>query len=381
MSVDVDALLALTVAKQIPLEKLINTIENFVTEAYLELPDAMPKGRSVLDRTTGEILIHVPLFNEDGIYTETITHMPEGFDRTIKQVVRKALKEKMRAIKDADVVSQFSANVGDIISGVVLQGRDTSVIYVDLGGAEGKVPAHEAVPGENYKHGDRIKAFVVNVAQGEKGPEITLSRTHPMFVKSLFALEVPEINEGVVEIVGVSREPGARSKVSVRATRTGVSPKGALIGPGGARSQAVINELNGEKIDIIDYSEDPAVYVANALAPARVTSVEVVDAQAKSAKVVVPDFQLSLAIGRDGQNARLAARLTGWRIDIHPDNPVERILKPSEVAAKAAREAQKMAEAQAAAIETARILAELNAQVERPVGSDQSQFGDEPAGE
>lgn len=381
MSVDVEALLALTVEKQIPLEKLINTIENFVTEAYLERPDAMPKGRSVLDRTTGEILIHVPLFNEDGIYTETITHMPEGFDRTIKQVVRKALKEKMRAIKDADVVSQFSANVGDIISGVVLQGRDSSVIYVDLGGAEGKVPAHEAVPGEIYKHGDRIKAFVVNVAQGEKGPEITLSRTHPMFVKSLFALEVPEINEGVVEIVGVSREPGARSKVSVRATRTGVSPKGALIGPGGARSQAVINELNGEKIDIIDYSEDPAVYVANALAPARVTSVEVVDAQAKSAKVVVPDFQLSLAIGRDGQNARLAAKLTGWRIDIHPDNPVERILKPSEVAAKAAREAQKMAEAQAAAIETARILAELGAQGEHPVGSDESQFGDEPAGE
>ena len=143
MSVDVDALLALTVQKNIPLEKLINTIENFVTEAYLALPDAMPKGRSVLDRMTGEILIHVPLFNEEGVYTETITHMPEGFEQTIKQVVRKALKEKMRALKDADVVNQFSGNVGDIISGVVLQGRDTSVIYVDLGGAEGKVPANE----------------------------------------------------------------------------------------------------------------------------------------------------------------------------------------------------------------------------------------------
>ena len=365
MSVDVDALLALTVEKNIPLEKLINTIENFVTEAYVALPDAMPKGRSVLDRTTGEILIHVPLFNEEGVYTETITHMPEGFEQTINQVVRKALKEKMRALKDADVVNQFSGNVGDIISGIVLQGRDTSMIYVDLGGAEGKVPANEAVPTESYKHGDRIRAFVVNVAQGEKGPEITLSRTHPLFVKSLFALEVPEIKDGVVEIMGVSREPGQRSKVAVRATRSGVSPKGALIGPGGARSQAVINELHGEKIDIIDYSEDPAVYVANALAPARVTSVEVVDLEAKSAKVIVPDFQLSLAIGKDGQNARLAARLTGWRIDIHPDKPVERLVKPSEAAAKAERDAQKaIAEAEAkaaAAAETARILAELNA--------------------
>jgi len=381
MSVDVDALLALTVEKQIPLEKLINTIENFVTEAYLALPDAMPKGRSVLDRTTGEILIHVPQFNEEGIYTETITHMPEGFDKTIKQVVRKALKEKMRALKDADVVQQFSGNVGDIISGVVLQGRDASVIYVDLGGAEGKIPANEAVPGEVYKHGDRIKAFVVNVTQGEKGPEITLSRTHPLFVKSLFALEVPEIKDGVVEIMGVSREPGARSKVAVKANRSGVSPKGALIGPGGTRSQAVINELHGEKIDIIDYSEDPAIYVANALAPARVASVEVVDLEAKSAKVIVPDFQLSLAIGKDGQNARLAARLTGWRIDIHPDNPVERLLKPSEIVAKQARDAEKARLAQeaaeAAAAQTARILAEMQAAQASEVG----QFGTTQASE
>lgn len=381
MSVDVDALLALTVEKQIPLEKLINTIENFVTEAYLALPDAMPKGRSVLDRTTGEILIHVPQFNEEGIYTETITHMPEGFDKTIKQVVRKALKEKMRALKDADVVQQFSGNVGDIISGVVLQGRDASVIYVDLGGAEGKIPANEAVPGEVYKHGDRIKAFVVNVIQGEKGPEITLSRTHPLFVKSLFALEVPEIKDGVVEIMGVSREPGARSKVAVKANRSGVSPKGALIGPSGARSQAVINELHGEKIDIIDYSEDPAIYVANALAPARVASVEIVDLEAKSAKVIVPDFQLSLAIGKDGQNARLAARLTGWRIDIHPDNPVERLLKPSEIAAKQARDAEKARLAQeaaeAAAAQTARILAEMQA----AQASEGGQFGTTQASE
>jgi N utilization substance protein A len=153
-----------------------------------------------------------------------------------------------------------------------------------------------------------------------------------MFVKMLFALEVPELRENIVEIIGVSREAGQRSKVSVRSHRNGVSPKGALIGPMGARSKAVTDELNGEKIDIVDYSTDPAEYVASALAPAQVTSVEIVDLENRSAKVVVPDFQLSLAIGNDGQNARLAARLTGWRIDIHPDNPVERIRKPSELA-------------------------------------------------
>lgn len=332
MSVDVDALLAMTLEKGIPLEKLINSIEQTVTEAYGELPDALPQGRAVLNRQTGEILIHVPQFDEAGIYTETSTHSPEGFAIKIKSLVRKVLKEKMRAMNDAGIVAEFTGSVGDIISGIVQQGRDQNIIYVDLGRVEGKIPLAEQVPTENYKHGDRIKAYVVDVRQGEKGPEVTLSRTHPMFVKMLFALEVPELKDRVVEIVGVSREAGQRSKVSVRSNRAGVSPKGALIGPAGARSKAVMDELHGEKIDIVDFAEDPATYVANALAPARVTSVEIVDLAARSAKVIVPDFQLSLAIGKDGQNVRLAVKLTGWRMDIHPDNPVERLLKPSEIA-------------------------------------------------
>ena len=331
MSVDVDALIALTIAKEIPLEKMISAIENAVTEAYLELEDAKPQGRAVLNRVDGEILIHVPQFNDEGIYTETITHMPEGFEQVIKSLTRKEIKQRMRAAKDADVVEEFSATVGDVISGVVQQGRDATLVYVDLGRVEGKIPPNEQVPTESYVHGQRIKCFVVDVKQGLKGPEITLSRTHPLLVKALFTLEVPELKDRIVEIVGVSREPGFRSKVSVRSHRAGVSPKGALIGSVGARAKAVMDELNGEKIDIVDYSENPAVYVANALAPAKVTSCEVVDLESKSAKVIVPDYQLSLAIGKDGQNARLAARLTGWRIDIHPDNPVERIEKPKPV--------------------------------------------------
>lgn len=332
MSVDVDALLAMTVEKGIPLEKLINSIEQTITEGYSELPEAMPQGRAVLNRQTGEILVQVPQFDGEGIYSGTISDMPDGFELKIKSLVRKVLKEKMRAMNDAGIVAEFTGSVGDIISGVVQQGRDSTIIYVDLGRVEGKIPLNEQVPTEHYKHGDRIKAYVVDVRQGEKGPEVTLSRTHPMFVKMLFALEVPELKDRVVEIVGVSREPGQRSKVSVRSNRSGVSPKGALIGPLGARSKAVMDELNGEKIDIVDFSEDPALYVASALAPARVTSVEIVDLEARSAKVIVPDFQLSLAIGKDGQNVRLAVKLTGWRMDIHPDNPVERLRKPSEIA-------------------------------------------------
>ena len=245
MSVDVDALIALTIEKEIPLEKMISAIENAVTEAYLELEDAKPQGRAVLNRVDGEILIHVPQFNDEGIYTETITHMPEGFEQVIKSLTRKEIKQRMRAAKDADVVEEFSATVGDVISGVVQQGRDATLVYVDLGRVEGKIPPNEQVPTESYVHGQRIKCFVVDVKQGLKGPEITLSRTHPLLVKALFTLEVPELKDRIVEIVGVSREPGFRSKVSVRSHRAGVSPKGALIGPVGARAKAVMDELNG----------------------------------------------------------------------------------------------------------------------------------------
>ena len=328
MPVEMSALIPIIAEKQIPLEKLINQIENAVAAKYAEQPDAKAGGRAVLNRQTGEIVIWTSIFNEEGIFVESVIHEIEGFDQLAEREARKTIKQAMRDANDAIIVGEFAATVGDVISGVVQQGRDKEVIYVDLGRVEGKIPPNEQVPTESFKHGDRIKAFVVDVKQGEKGPEITLSRTHPALVKALFALEVPEVKDRTVEIVGIARESGARTKISVRSHRAGVSPKGALIGPGGVRSRAVIDELQGEKIDIVDFSEDPATYVAAALAPSKVSSVEVVDLESKSAKVVVPDYQLSLAIGANGQNARLAARLTGWRIDIHPDNPVARIARP-----------------------------------------------------
>ncbi len=175
------------------------------------------------------------------------------------------------------------------------------------------------MPGEDYQHGTRIKCLVVSVRKGMRGPQITLSRSHPNLVKKLFALEVPEIADGTVEISAIAREAGHRTKIAVWTDAQGVNAKGACIGPMGQRVRNVMSELHGEKIDIVDWSEDPQELVANALSPARVNSVEIVDEAAKSARVVVPDYQLSLAIGKEGQNARLAARLTGWRIDIHSD--------------------------------------------------------------
>jgi len=206
------------------------------------------------------------------------------------------------------------------VAGVVQQGRDPRTVLVDVGGTEAVLPQHEQVPTETYTHGERIRAYVLDVSRGPKGPSITLSRTHPNLVRKLFALEVPEVADGSVEIAALAREAGHRTKVAVRATVPGLGAKGACIGPMGARVRAVMAELRGEKIDIVDFSEDPATFVAHALSPARVTSAEVVDEKARQVRAVVPDYQLSLAIGKEGQNARLAAKLTGAKIDIQPDS-------------------------------------------------------------
>lgn len=313
------ALTSLTTERDIPLDRLITAIEIAVKAAYVSTDEAKPYAHAKLDRDTGEIRILVPIFGEDGEKIDEIVDEPTGFSRVATSTARQIIKEKMRESKDAEIVGEFTASVGDIVSGVIQQGRDHRMVYIDLGRVEGKIPPHEQVPGEIYTHGERIKCFVVEVKQGTRGPEVALSRSHPALVKQLFALEVPEIRERVVEVMGIAREAGHRTKIAVRTHRAGVSPKGSLIGPMGARARAVMDELHGEKIDIVDWSEDPAAYVGNALAPARITSVEVVNLESRSAKVVVPDYQLSLAIGKDGQNARLAARLTGWRIDIHSD--------------------------------------------------------------
>ncbi len=323
MHVEMSALIALTTEKGIGLEQLIQAIEIGVLAAYNQTDEAKRHARAFLDRESGEIQILVPQFNDIGEKIGDEPDVPTGFSRIATSTARQIIKLKMRETNDASIVGEFTGNVGDVISGVVSQGRDPKMINVNLGRTEGRIPPQEQVPGEIYNHGDRIKCFVVEVKQGLKGPEIMLSRSHPALVKQLFAFEVPEIADRIVEIMAVAREAGHRTKVAVKSHRAGVSPKGSLIGPMGSRARAVMDELHGEKIDIVDWSEDPAIFIGHALAPAKVVSVEITDLATRSAKVIVPDYQLSLAIGKDGQNARLAARLTGWRIDIHPDNPLD----------------------------------------------------------
>jgi N utilization substance protein A len=253
---------------------------------------------------------------------------PEGFGRIAATTARQVMLQRFRDAENERTYGEFSTREGDIVAGVIQRDSRANargLVVVRMGSetkaSEGVIPVAEQVPGESYDHGNRVRCYVLGVTRGTREPLITLSRTHPNLVRKLFALEVPEIADGSVEIVAVAREAGHRSKIAVASRVPGLNAKGACIGPMGQRVRNVMSELSGEKIDIIDYDEDPARFVANALSPAKVVSVTVIDQTARAARVVVPDFQLSLAIGKEGQNARLAARLTGWRIDIRGDSP------------------------------------------------------------
>jgi N utilization substance protein A len=235
---------------------------------------------------------------------------------------RQVILQRLRDAEHDITFGEYSGREGDIVAGIVqadAQATARGLVLVDIGKVEAVLPPPEQVPGEQYTHGSRLRCYVVGVSRGMRGPQVTISRTHPNLVKKLFALEVPEIADGSVEIMAVAREAGHRTKIAVRPTVDGLNAKGACIGPMGQRVRNVVAELHGEKIDIIDWADDPATFVGNALSPAHAISSVVVDHATHAVRVVVPDFQLSLAIGREGQNARLAARLTGHRIDIHSD--------------------------------------------------------------
>jgi len=319
MDIDLSILRMLEREKEIKFEVLVEAIEQALLTAYHKTPGAIEDARVVLDRKNGHVVVLAAELDEDGEKIGEFDDTPDGFGRIAATTAKQIMVQRLRDAEDEIKYGEFSAKEGDIISGVIQQGRNPDDVMVDLGKIEGLLPASERVPGENYSHGTRIRCLVLSVRRGMRGPQITLTRSHPGLVKKLFALEVPEIAGGQVEIAAIAREAGHRTKIAVRSTVSGVNPKGACIGPMGQRVRNVMSQLSGEKIDIVDWSDDPAEMVANALSPAQVKSVRVVDAAAKSAHVVVPDFQLSLAIGKEGQNARLAARLTGWRIDIHSD--------------------------------------------------------------
>ena len=320
MDIDMSILRMLEREKEISFDVLVEAIEQALHTAYQKTPGAYEEARVELDRKTGHVTVMAAELDDDGNKIGEFEDTPAGFGRIAATTAKQIMLQRLRDAEDDIKFGEFSGREGDIVSGVIQQGRNPDDVMVDLGRLEALLPPGERVPGERYEHGTRIKCLVVSVRKGMRGPQITLSRSHPNLVKRLFALEVPEIADGSVEIAALAREAGHRTKIAVIARGQGVNAKGACIGPMGQRVRNVMAELHGEKIDIVDWSEDPATLVASALSPARVTSVEVVDAATRSARVVVPDFQLSLAIGKEGQNARLAARLTGWRIDIRSDD-------------------------------------------------------------
>lgn len=321
MDIDLSILRMLEREKEISFDVLVEAIEQALLTAYHKTPGAQQTARVVLDRKSGHVTVLVRETDEEGNHVgDEYDDTPQGFGRIAATTAKQIMLQRLRDAEDDLRFGEFSGKEGDIISGVIQQGRNPDDVMVDLGKLEAMLPVSERVPGEIYSHGTRIKCLVVSVRKGMRGPQITLSRSHPSLVKKLFALEVPEIADGTVEIAAIAREAGHRTKIAVKSTASGVNAKGACIGPMGQRVRNVMAELHGEKIDIVDWSDDPAELVAHALSPARVNSVEVVDLAARSARVVVPDFQLSLAIGKEGQNARLAARLTGWRIDIRSDD-------------------------------------------------------------
>jgi transcription termination/antitermination protein NusA len=322
VSVDITALRSIEREKEIPFATLMDALETALLTAYKHTAHSMPHARVAIDRKTGEVIVWAQEIGPDGEIEEEYDDTPTDFGRVAAMTARQVILQRLRDAEHDQTFGEYSGREGDIVTGVVqadAQAAQRGLVLVDIGKVEAVLPLSEQVPGENYTHGTRLRCYVVGVTRGMRGPQVTVSRTHPNLVKKLFALEVPEIADGSAEIVDVAREAGHRSKIAVRTTVAGLNAKGACIGPMGQRVRNVVAELHGEKIDIVDWDPDPATYVGNALSPAHAIESRVVDPVTQSVRVVVPDFQLSLAIGREGQNARLAARLTGWRIDIHSD--------------------------------------------------------------
>ncbi len=318
----VNALQALAEDRGISVDKLYGIMANALESAYKRTPDAFEFAWVTIDPSTFDIGVFAQDIDEYGEpYGPELDVTPENFGRiaaqTTKQILMQGIREEEREMK----YEEYAGREGDIVTGIVQQ-SDSRYTLLDLGRVEALLPQAEKVSsGPRIEGGARVKAYIVEVRRTAKGPQIVVSRTHPGLIKRLFELEVPEIADGIVEIKACAREPGHRTKISVSSNDQNVDPVGACVGARGSRVRMVVNELNGEKVDIIPYTEDAYEFVAKALSPAKVKEV-LIDYDTGTAEVIVPDFQLSLAIGKEGQNARLAHRLTGWRIDIKSETQI-----------------------------------------------------------
>jgi len=312
----IEALRELEKEKGIKMEAIIDALKVAFVSVYKNNYNEDYQVRVSIDIKTGEIKIFRILEEdeESGETGDEVEVTPDNFGRIAAQTAKQVMKQRIKEAEREVMYEEFKDRVGDLVTGIVQQ-NDTRFTLVDLGRVESLLPQYEQVPGERYKHGERIKCYVSDVRKTTKGPQVIVSRTHRGLVKRLFELEVPEIYEEIVEIKSIAREAGYRTKIAVISSDKNVDPVGACVGPKGSRVKMIVAELGGEKIDIVNYSEDSNEFIKNSLSPAKVLKV-LTDEERKFALVVVPDEQLSLAIGRDGQNARLAAKLTGWKIDI-----------------------------------------------------------------
>jgi N utilization substance protein A len=309
-----EALSALATEKGISEEIMLEALANALVTAYKRMPEAAEEALVEIDVETGDIHVIAQELDEDGHVVREWDDTPDDFGRIAAQTAKQVILQRIREAEREMKYEEYAGREGDIVTGIIQQ-TDARYTLLDLGRVEALLPQAEQVPGDRYDHGARMKAYIVEVRKTAKGPQIVVSRTHPGLVKRLFELEVPELVDGVVEIRAIAREPGHRTKLAVASNDGNVDPVGACVGARGMRVRQVVNELRGEKVDIVPFSDDSTDFVMRALAPARVREVRLHD-DTGIAEVIVPDFQLSLAIGKDGQNARLAARLTGWRVDI-----------------------------------------------------------------
>jgi N utilization substance protein A len=315
-----EALQQIAKDKGISVDTLLDALANALVAAYKRLPNAAEEAVVTIDPDSGDIRVYGQELDEDGNVVREWDDTPKDFGRIAAQTAKQVMTQRIREAERDLKYEEYAGREGDIVTGIIQQ-SDNRYTLLDLGKVEALLPQAEQVPYERYEHGARLKAYIVEVRKTTKGPQIVVSRTHPGLIKRLFELEVPEISSGVVEIKAAAREPGHRTKIAVWSNDPNVDPVGACVGARGARVRMVTNELRGEKVDIVPFSDEPREFVMRALQPAKVKEVHLDDLSG-TATVVVHDFQLSLAIGKEGQNARLAARLTGWRIDIKSETQI-----------------------------------------------------------
>lgn len=309
-----EALELLEQERGVPVETILDALANALVSAYKRSPGAAEEARVVIDPNAGDITVYAQELNEDGDVIDEWEDTPDDFGRIAAQTAKQVIAQRLRDAKREQVFDLYEGREGDLITGIVQQ-VDHRYAILDLGDAEALMPGSERIPYERLERGNRVKGLIIEVRGETKGPQIVVSRSHPDFIRKLLNLEVPELLDGTVEIRAIAREPGHRTKIAVASNDPNVDPKGACVGARGTRVRQVVNELRGEKVDVVQWREDPAQFIAEALGPAKVQEVRI-DEKDKSAIVIVSDHQLSLAIGREGQNARLAAKLTGYRIDI-----------------------------------------------------------------